>query len=96
MAKSSRDKRIQEEQQKVLVNEKIAHLKKDIQKLTYEDSLQLLDEIIVKMQDDNIPIEKLEESFLKGKVYLEHCESLLSNVEQRIVELDPQTLKEKQ
>ena len=70
----------------------IEEWRKEIQALSYEESIQSLDLLMTQLQNDSIPIEKLQEGFIKGKLYLEHCENLLSNVEQSIIELDPVTL----
>ncbi len=67
-----------------------------ISTLSYEETLKALDALILELRNEEIPLEKLEESYLKGKLYLSHCEDLLSKVEQRVMQLDPVTLEKKE
>ncbi len=67
-------------------------LASEISKLSYEESLEQLDKLIRELQNEEIPVEKLCDNYLKGKLYLQHCEVLLSKIEQNIIQLDPITL----
>ena len=63
-------------------------LQEDIRKLSYEDSLNSLNELINKLKSETIAIENLQEDYMKGLIYLKHCELILSKVEQNIIEMD--------
>ncbi len=69
--------------------------KKEAEKMTYEESLQELDELLIALQNESVPVEQLQRSYLRGKVFLERCESLLAKIEQEIVDLNPDTLQDK-
>ncbi len=59
-----------------------------IESLSYEESLQKLETILDQLRNDQIPIEKIQKYYLDGKRYLDHCESLLNNLEKSVTELD--------
>ncbi len=67
----------------------------EISKLSYEQSLEKLDIIIANLQNENFLIEELQENYLKASFYLEHCENLLENIEQTIIEIDLNKFKSK-
>ncbi len=69
-------------------------LKQEIDLLTYEDSIERLDALIVELKKENISIDKLEDYYMKGKIYLQHCESILNDVEQSLIQIDPESLKD--
>ncbi len=68
--------------------------KAEIALLNYEDSLNALDNLLEHLQNDSVPVEDLQSSYLRGNLYLDHCESLLSQVEQEVIELNPEKIKE--
>ena len=59
-----------------------------IENLSYEESLEELDRIIKRLQEETILVEELQQSYLKANLYLDHCERLLDIVEQQVVEID--------
>ena len=67
--------------------------RKDAESLSYEEAMQALDLLLAELQNDNVPLADLQQKVLHGEVYLSRCQTLLDNVEQSIVELDPTTLK---
>ena len=71
---------------------KLNRLKKEIDLLTYEDSLRKLDELLEELQKDQMKVEELQEYYLRGNLYLNHCEKLLNDIQQDVVNLDPDTL----
>ncbi len=76
------------------INKKnIAILKKDINKLSYEESISELETILTNVQDENISLEKIKINYIKGHLLLKHCEELLQFVEQEINEINPEFLK---
>ncbi len=79
----------------------INHLKKEIKKwkdevsiLNYEEALNLLDSLLENLQNDSVPLDELQEYHLKGSIYLEHCQQLLRNTEQQVIEIDSEILEE--
>ena len=67
-------------------------LKKDIKKLSYEESISELETILTNVQDENISLDKIQNNYIKGHLLLKHCEELLQFVEQEIHEINPQFL----
>ena len=67
--------------------------RKDAEGLNYEEAMHALDLLLAELQNDSVPLADLQQKVLHGEVYLSRCQSLLDNVEQSIVELDPTTLK---
>ena len=71
---------------------KIEILKKDIKKLSYEESISELETILTNVQDENISLDKIQKNYIKGHLLLKHCEELLQFVEQEINEINPEFL----
>ena len=67
-------------------------LRKDIKKLSYEESIAELDIILTNVQDENISLDKIQNNYIKGHLLLKHCEELLEFVEQEINEINPEFL----
>ena len=65
-------------------------LKKDIKKLSYEESISKLETILTNVQDENISLNKIQDNYIKGNLLLKHCEELLQFVEQEINEINPE------
>ena len=65
-------------------------MKKDINKLSYEESISELETILINVQDENISLDKIQVNYIKGHLLLEHCEELLQFVEQEINEINPE------
>ena len=68
-------------------------LKKDIKKLTYEESISALEAILINVQDENISLDKIKNNYIKGHLLIKHCEELLQFVEQEINEINPEFLR---
>tara|TARA_B100000214_G_C23825140_1_gene561546 strand:+ start:258 stop:539 length:282 start_codon:yes stop_codon:yes gene_type:complete len=66
--------------------------KKDIKKLTYEESIAELEIILTNIQDENISLDKIQINYIKGHLLLKHCEELLQFLEQEINEINPSFL----
>ena len=66
--------------------------KKDIKKLSYEESISELETILINVQDENISLDKIQNNYIKGHLLLQHCEELLQFVEQEINEINPESL----
>ena len=70
----------------------VAALKKDINQLSYEESISELETILINVQDENISLDKIQINYIKGHLLLKHCEELLQFVEQEINEINPEFL----
>ena len=66
----------------------IEDLKKEITKLNYEESIDALESILTKVQDENIPLDQIQNNYIKGNIIIKHCEKLLENTEQEISEIN--------
>ena len=60
----------------------------ECKKLSYEDSFHFLNLILEKLQDDKVPLDELQIMHSQGKIYLDHCLSLLNKVEQEVIQAD--------
>jgi|TARA_B100000214_G_scaffold316734_1_gene250364 exodeoxyribonuclease VII small subunit len=78
---------------KVTNKKNLEMLKKNINKLSYEESISELEIILKNVQDENISLNKIQINYIKGHLLLEHCEDLLQIVEQEINEINPEFLK---
>ena len=78
---------------KVTNKKNLEMLKKNINKLSYEESISELEIILKNVQDENISLNKIQINYIKGYLLLEHCEDLLQIVEQEINEINPEFLK---
>ena len=72
---------------KITNKKNIQILKKDINKLSYEESMSELEIILSNVQDENISLEKIKINYIKGHLLLKHCEELLHFCEQEINEI---------
>ena len=66
--------------------------KKDIKKLSYEESISELETILANIQDENISLDKIQTNYIKGHLLLKHCEELLQVFEQEVNEINPDFL----
>ena len=66
--------------------------RKEVRDLTYEESLRILNLILSELQNDSIPVSELQSSYLRGKIYLEHCQHLLNQIEAEVLSFNPETL----
>ena len=77
---------------KVNNKKNIEILKKDINNLSYEESIDELENILTNVQDENISLDKIKINYIKGHLLLKHCEDLLQFVEQEIKEINSEFL----
>ena len=70
----------------------IESFKKDINKLSYEESISELENILINIQDENISLDQIQINYIKGHLLLKHCEELLQFLEQEINEINPSFL----
>ena len=78
---------------KVTNMKNIEAFKKNIKKLSYEESISALETILTNVQDENISLEKIQINYIKGHLLLKHCEELLHFCEQEINEISPEFLE---
>ena len=78
---------------KVHNKKNIEIIKKDINNLSYEESISELETILTNVQDENISLDQIQINYIKGHLLLKHCEKLLQFVEQAINEINPEFLK---
>ena len=64
----------------------------DAETLNYEEALQALDLLLAKLQDESLPLSELQSSHQRAEIFLSRCEQLLSETEQNVLQLDPETL----
>ena len=57
------------------------------QKLTFEEAMAKLEEILSKMDRGEVPLEESMENFEAGMKLIAHCEELLNSYERRISKL---------
>ena len=62
--------------------------RKEIQSLSYKEALNRLDALLKELQDDSVAVEDLKVYYMKSTIYLDHCENLLSNLEQEVIQID--------
>ncbi len=74
------------------IENNIKSWEKEIEALSYEESTEILESILIKMQDDNISLDNIQNNYLKGNILLKHCQKLLETVEQEIHEISPENL----
>ncbi len=66
--------------------------KKEIETLSYEESIEILESILGNMQDDNISLDTIQDNYVKGNILLKHCQNLLETVEQEVKEISLEDL----
>lgn len=57
------------------------------QKLTFEEAMAKLEEILSKMDRGEVPLEESMQNFEAGMKLIAHCEALLNSYERRISKL---------
>ena len=77
---------------KPVENDPKAAWQNDAETLNYEEALQALDLLLAKLQDESLPLSELQSSHQRAEIFLSRCERLLSETEQNVLQLDPETL----
>ena len=73
-------------------NDPQATWRKEAEALNYEEALQALDLLLARLQDESLPLSELQSSYQRAEIYLSRCEQLLSETEQNVLQLNPETL----
>jgi exodeoxyribonuclease VII small subunit len=63
----------------------------DISKLSFEQAIKLLTEIVDKIEAGRIPLQQSLEQYEKGMALIKHCRSILQTAEKRIEKISSQT-----
>ena len=71
------------DEDKLIIQELSVH----VSELSYEESLEKLNTLLSKLQNESLHVDDLKISYLKATLYLDHCESLLNTLEQDVVEI---------
>ena len=66
----------------------IQELSTHVSKLSYEESLEKLNTLLSKLQNESLHVDDLKISYLQATLYLEHCEQLLNTIEQEVVQIE--------
>lgn len=59
----------------------------EIEKLTFEQSIQALTEIVDKIETGQVPLQESLQQYEKGMALIKHCRGILLNAEKRIEEI---------
>ncbi len=81
-------------QRKKAVEKKIKKWRDSLSEISYEQSLNELDLLLGKLQSDDVPVDELQELYLRANLYINHCEELLNIYEQEVVEINLDSLTE--
>ena len=58
--------------------------KNDISKLSFEQAIKTLTEIVSRIEQGQIPLAQSLEQYEKGMALIDHCRAILARAEQRI------------
>jgi len=58
--------------------------KNDISKLSFEQAIKTLTEIVSRIEQGQIPLAQSLEQYEKGMALIDHCRAILTKAEQRI------------
>ncbi len=58
--------------------------KADVSKLSFEEAIKTLTEIVTKIEQGQIPLEQSLEQYEKGMGLIKHCRGILQEAEKRI------------
>ncbi|WP_255082366.1 exodeoxyribonuclease VII small subunit [Vulcanococcus limneticus] len=64
----------------------------DISRLSYQEARTALELALAKLQSSELEVEDMAGLYRRAQAYAERCETVLQQVEQDVIEWDPQTL----
>ncbi|MBI9017855.1 MAG: exodeoxyribonuclease VII small subunit [Phycisphaerae bacterium] len=64
-------------------------------KLTFEQSLQTLEEIVAQVEQGKIPLEESIEKYEQGMTLIQNCRKILDQAEKRVEKINQQSRQEK-
>jgi exodeoxyribonuclease VII small subunit len=68
-------------------------IKKDIQKLKYEEAMQELEHVLADLENGSLELDAMLQRFELGKELLTHCQELLDKAELRVHEVNQNSEK---
>ena len=68
-------------------------IKKDIQKLKYEEAMQELEHVLADLENGSLELDTMLQRFELGKELLTHCQELLDKAELRVHEVNQNSEK---
>ena len=74
------------------IEKNIHSWEKEIEALSYEETIEILESILINMQDDNISLDNIQNNYVKGNILIKHCENLLEIVEQEVHQISSENL----
>lgn len=64
----------------------------DITRLSYQEARTALDLAMAQLQSSTLEVEEMAGLYRRAQAYAERCEAVLQQVEQDVIQWDPQTL----
>ncbi len=64
----------------------------DISRLSYQEARTALELALAKLQSSELEVEDMAGLYRRAQAYAERCETVLQQVEQDVIQWDPQTL----
>ena len=64
--------------------------KKDIEKMSFEDAIKELANIVGKIEQGQVPLQDSLEQYEKGMALIKHCRTILQKAEKRIDKISNQ------
>lgn len=64
----------------------------DITRLSYQEARTALELALAKLQSSELEVEEMAGLYRRAQAYAERCEAVLKQVEQDVIQWDPQTL----
>ncbi len=61
--------------------------KNDLKKMSFEQSIEMLTEIVDKIETGQVPLAESLEQYEKGMALIKHCRGILLDAEKRIEEI---------
>ena len=68
--------------------------KNEISKLTFEDAIQNLTEIVAKIESGQTPLQSSIEQYEKGMELIKHCRGILQAAEKKIEKISAESTKQ--
>ena len=69
----------------------MAKIRSDIEKLNYENAFKELEEIVGRLENDQISLEESMQLFERGQALSNHCSKLLENAELKLRSIQPKS-----
>jgi exodeoxyribonuclease VII small subunit len=70
-------------------------IKNDISKLTFEQAIKQLTDIVGKIEQGKIPLQDSLEQYEKGMALIKHCKGILEKAEKRIEKISEEKTEDR-